>query len=99
MLNKEEIQRITECAENDKEFALKFTAAVRAKNADEAIRLAAEKGFKLTAEDFAFNGNGELDRKELENVAGGVDRCKNFSSGLGCGFWLAVDLWLPEIMN
>ena len=41
------------------------------KNIDEVIRLAAEKGFTLTTEDFAFHLDCELDPEELEQVAGG----------------------------
>lgn len=71
MLSKEEMKRFAEVAGQDKEFAEKLTAAMKAKNTDEAIRLAAEKGFTLTAEDFAFQGKRELDPEELEQVAGG----------------------------
>ena len=71
MLSKEEMKRFAEVAEQDKDFAEKITAAMKAKNIDEVIRLAAEKGFTFTAEDFDFQGKRELDLDELKQVAGG----------------------------
>ena len=66
------MKRFAEVAKQDKDFAEKFTVAMKAKNIDEAIRLAAEKGFTFTAEDFAFHVEYELDSEELEHVAGGA---------------------------
>lgn len=95
MLNKEELHRLAEAAEKDKEFAEKFTAAVKAKNADETVRLAAGKGFNLKAEDFAFDGKRELDPEEFENVAGGKfnEHCHDFWDGFACSLALFSELW------
>lgn len=96
MLTKEELNRLAEFAEKDNEFAEKFNAAVKAKNADEAIRLAAEKGFTLTAEDFAFDGMSELDREELEHVAGGGmcwHTIERNSEKFGCIVLILRDIW------
>ena len=68
---------------------------MRAKNADEAIRIAGEKGFALKPEDFKFNEKSELDPEELKNVAGGKpgDVCKNVFEGFMCGFAVFVEFW------
>ena len=96
MLNKEEMKHLVEAAKNDKDFAEKFTAAMKAKNTDEAIRLAAEKGFTLTAEDFAFHVECELDPEELKQVAGGESifgkDCGGFMEFI-CGLVFAIDVW------
>ena len=44
------------------------TEEVKAKNADEAIRLAAGKSFTLKAENFVIEGKREPDKEELEHV-------------------------------
>ena len=98
MSNKEELTRLTEFAEKDKEFAEKFTAAVKAKNADEAIRLAAEKGFTLKAEDFAFDEMHEVDKEELEHVAGGIcvgtsPTLERIADEAACIIFIMKDFW------
>lgn len=95
MTNKEELRRLAEYADKDKEFAEKFTAAMKAKNTDEAIRLASEKGFTLTKEDFAFDEERELDTDELANVAGGSigEHCHDFLDGFLCGLALFSEIW------
>ncbi|MBQ6773957.1 MAG: Nif11-like leader peptide family RiPP precursor [Synergistaceae bacterium] len=97
MSNKKELQRLIELAKEDKEFAEKFMAAMKSKNADEAIRIAAEKGVSLTADDFKFNQKRELDPEELKNVAGSesifVNNCKKADEAFLCGIALLVDLW------
>ena len=44
------------------------TEEVKAKNADEAIRLAAGKSFTLKAENFVIEGKREPDQEELKHV-------------------------------
>ena len=100
MSTKEELNRLTEFAEKDNEFAEKFNAAVKAKNADEAIRLAAEKGFTLTAEDFAFDGMSELDKEELEHVAGGMACGHSIERGtqkFECIIFILKELWDKKV--
>ena len=96
MMNKEEMKRFAEVAKQDKDFVEKFTVAMKAKNTDEAIRLAAEKGFTLTAEDFAFHVECELDPEELKQVAGGESifgkDCGDFMKFI-CGLVFAIDVW------
>ena len=98
MLNKEEMKRLVEAAKNDKDFAEKFTVAMKAKNTDETIRLAAEKGFTFKEEDFAFHLDCELDPEELEQVAGGrsmddVEKMCGDTLCFFCGFGFASSLW------
>ncbi|MBQ7733568.1 MAG: hypothetical protein IJT58_06070 [Synergistaceae bacterium] len=71
MTNKEELSRLIEIAEKDKEFAEKFIAAEKAKDADEIIRLAAEKGVTLKRENSLRH---EIDNEELKNVTGGSEK-------------------------
>ena len=94
MSNKEELQRLVEFAKEDKEFAEKFMAAMKAKNSDEAIQLAADKGFTLTADDFKFNQKRELDPEELKNVSGCDvgSTCDSWAAALLCGFAMLVEL-------
>ena len=75
MINMEEVQRLAECAENDKEFTEKFVQAMNARNIDEVIRLAAEKDFTFTKEDFDFPSKRKLDLDELDYAVGGLEAC------------------------
>ena len=95
MANKEELKRLAEIAEKDKDFCEKFTAAVNARNADEAVRLAAEKGVTLKAEEFAFSGKRELDSEELKNVAGGDlgDHCNGILAAITCIVAIGSEIW------
>ena len=99
MLSKEEMKRFAEVAEQDKDFAEKITAAMKAKNIDEVIRLAAEKGFTFTAEDFDFQGKRELDLDELKQVAAGgaswdeVDEWCGDAELAGCVLHVGVAFW------